>query len=55
MKVGFVHLGCSKNLIDTEATIGVLKKHKLEIVNDEEKADIIIVNTCGFIDSATLL
>ena len=52
MKVGFVHLGCSKNLIDTEATIGVLKKHKLEIVNDEEKADIIIVNTCGFIDSA---
>ncbi len=52
MKVGFVHLGCSKNLIDTEATIGVLKSHKLEIVNDEEKADIIIVNTCGFIDSA---
>lgn len=52
MKVGFVHLGCSKNLIDTEATIGLFKKHKFEIVNDETKADIIVINTCGFIDSA---
>lgn len=52
MKVGFVHLGCSKNLIDTEATIGLFKKHKFEIVNDETKADMIIINTCGFIDSA---
>ncbi len=52
MKVGFVHLGCSKNLIDTEATIGLFKKHKHEIVNDEEKAEVIVINTCGFIDSA---
>lgn len=52
MKVGFVHLGCSKNLIDTEATIGLFKKHQFEIVNDETKAEIIVVNTCGFIDSA---
>lgn len=52
MKVGFVHLGCSKNLIDTEATIGVFKKHEFEIVNDAKKADIIVINTCGFIDSA---
>lgn len=52
MKVGFVHLGCSKNLIDTEATIGMFKKHKFEIINDETKAEIIIINTCGFIDSA---
>ena len=52
MKVGFVHLGCSKNLIDTEVTIGVFKKHEFEIVNDETKADIIVINTCGFIDSA---
>lgn len=52
MKVGFVHLGCSKNLIDTEATIGIFKKHKFEIVNDAIKADIIVINTCGFIDSA---
>ena len=52
MKVGFVHLGCSKNLIDTEATIGIFKKNKYEIVNDETKADIIVINTCGFIDTA---
>ena len=52
MKVGFVHLGCSKNLIDTEATIGLFKNHKYEIINDETKADIIVINTCGFIDSA---
>ena len=52
MKVGFVHLGCSKNLIDTEATIGQFKKNNFEIINDETKADIIVINTCGFIDSA---
>lgn len=52
MKVGFVHLGCSKNLIDTEATIGIFKKNNFEIVNNEAKADIIVINTCGFIDSA---
>lgn len=52
VKVGFVSLGCSKNLIDTEATIGLFKKNKFEIVNDETKADIIVINTCGFIDSA---
>lgn len=52
MKVGFVSLGCSKNLIDTEATIGLFKKNRFEIMNDETKADIIVINTCGFIDSA---
>ena len=52
MNVGFVHLGCSKNLIDTETTIGKFKSNNYTIVNDEEKADIIVVNTCGFIDSA---
>ena len=52
MKVGFISLGCSKNLIDTEATIGLFKKNKFEVVNDETKADIIVINTCGFIDSA---
>lgn len=52
MKVGFVHLGCSKNLIDTEATIGLFKKKKFEIVNMPQKADIIVINTCGFIDTA---
>ncbi len=52
MNVGFISLGCSKNLIDTEITIGKFKEHKFNIVNDENKADIIIINTCGFIDSA---
>lgn len=52
MKVGFVSLGCSKNLIDTEMTIGLFKRNNFEIVNDVEKAEIIIVNTCGFIESA---
>lgn len=52
MKVGFVSLGCSKNLIDTEATIGLFQKNRFEIVNDETKAEIIVINTCGFIDSA---
>lgn len=52
MKVGFVSLGCSKNLIDTEIVIGHFKSHNSEIVNNPEKADIIIINTCGFIESA---
>ena len=52
MKVGFVSLGCSKNLIDTENTIGIFKEHNYTIVNNEKEAEMIIINTCGFIDSA---
>ena len=52
MNVGFVSLGCSKNLLDTEMTIGLFKNNKFNIVNDPSKADIIVVNTCGFIQSA---
>ena len=52
MDVGFISLGCSKNLIDTEIIIGKFKSHNYNIVTDEEKADMIIINTCGFIDSA---
>lgn len=52
MKVGFISLGCSKNLIDTEMGIAVFKKHDFEIVSNPEDADIIVVNTCGFIESA---
>lgn len=52
MKVGFGSLGCSKNLIDTEIAIGILKEHGMEIVNNPEDAEMIIVNTCGFIDPA---
>jgi len=52
MKVGFVSLGCSKNLIDTEMCIGLFSKNNFSIVRDSKKADIIVINTCGFIESA---
>lgn len=52
MKVGFVSLGCSKNLVDTEMTIGIFKANNHEIVNKVEEAEIIVINTCGFIESA---
>ncbi len=52
MKVGFVSLGCSKNLVDTEMAIGLFKNNNFEIINDVEKSEIIVINTCGFIESA---
>lgn len=52
MNVGFVSLGCSKNLLDTEMTIGLFRNNNFNIVNDPASADIIVVNTCGFIESA---
>mgnify|MGYP005796263211 CR=1 FL=1 len=52
MKVGFVSLGCSKNLVDTEMMIGLFKKNNYEIVNNPKEAEIIVINTCGFIESA---
>lgn len=52
MKVGFVSLGCSKNLVDTEMMIGLFKRNKYEIVNNPEEAEIIVINTCGFIEPA---
>ncbi len=52
MKIGFISLGCSKNLVDTEMMIGLLEKGKIEIVNDPKEAEIIVINTCGFIETA---
>ena len=52
MKIGFVSLGCSKNLVDTEKTIGIFKANNYEIVNSPEEADAIVINTCGFIEAA---
>lgn len=52
MKVGFISLGCSKNLIDTEVLIGEFKRNNFQIVNEEKDAEIIVINTCGFIESA---
>ena len=51
-KVGFVSLGCSKNLVDTEVMLRNLYEAGFEITPDETEAEIIIVNTCGFIESA---
>ena len=51
-KIGFISLGCSKNLIDTEVMLGILKDHHMEITEDLDESDIIIVNTCTFIEQA---
>src|SRR5882762_4056474 len=51
-KVGFVSLGCPKNLVDSEVMMGLLEGAEHEITPNKEEADIIIVNTCGFIDAA---
>jgi ribosomal protein S12 methylthiotransferase len=52
MNVGFVSLGCSKNLVDTEMMIGIFRNNDFKIVNDPKEADIIVINTCGFIGPA---
>lgn len=52
MKVGFVSLGCAKNLIDSENMMAMLKEEGHEIVGSPKEAEAIIVNTCGFIVSA---
>ena len=52
MKIGFISLGCSKNLVVTEEMIGLFKKSNYEIVNDVNEADMLLINTCGFIESA---
>lgn len=51
-KVGFVSLGCPKNLVDSEVMMGQLKNAGYEITNDSREADTLVVNTCGFIESA---
>ena len=52
MKAGFISLGCSKNLVDTEVMLGIIQQNGIELVNDPAEADILIVNTCAFIESA---
>ena len=51
-KICMISLGCAKNLVDSEILIGGLKQEKYEIVQESDAADILIVNTCGFLDSA---
>jgi ribosomal protein S12 methylthiotransferase len=52
MKVGFISLGCPKNLVDSEVMMGQLKQAGYEITGDASEADTVVVNTCGFIESA---
>lgn len=51
-KVGFVSLGCPKNLVDSEVMLGTLSRQGYSITAHKEDADVIVVNTCGFIDTA---
>ena len=51
-KIALISLGCAKNLVDSENILGLLLKNHYEIVNNKEEADIIIINTCGFIEAS---
>lgn len=52
IKVGMVSLGCAKNLVDAEIMLGDIVAHGMEVTENAEEADVVIVNTCAFIDSA---
>ena len=52
MKLLFVSLGCDKNLVDTEVMLGILSKGGFEFTDNEAEADVIVVNTCCFINDA---
>src|SRR5215813_8690586 len=52
MKVGFVSLGCPKNLVDGEVMLGIAQQAGHEITPDAQDADVLVVNTCAFIDNA---
>src|SRR5271157_4326108 len=52
VKVGFVSLGCPKNLVDSEVMMGLLARGGAELTTRAEDADVIVVNTCSFIESA---
>src|SRR6476619_452268 len=51
-KVGMISLGCAKNLVDAEIMLGSVLQHGMEITSDAAEADVLVVNTCAFIDSA---
>ena len=51
-KVGMLSLGCPKNLVDSEVMMGMLARQGYELTTDSAAADVLVVNTCGFIDSA---
>ena len=51
-KVALISLGCAKNLVDSENILGLLLKNHYQIVSSKEEADILIINTCGFIEAS---
>jgi ribosomal protein S12 methylthiotransferase len=51
-RIGFVSLGCPKNLVDSEVMMGQLKERGYELTTEREAADVMVVNTCGFIQTA---
>ncbi|MCI5481456.1 MAG: 30S ribosomal protein S12 methylthiotransferase RimO, partial [Lachnospiraceae bacterium] len=52
MKLLFISLGCDKNLVDSESMIGILEKRGYTFTDDEEEAEVIVINTCCFINDA---
>src|SRR5450759_77028 len=51
-KIGMISLGCAKNLVDAEIMLGSVLQHGMEITASAEDADVLVINTCAFIDSA---
>src|SRR6266513_1791257 len=51
-KIGMISLGCAKNLVDAEVMLGSVLQHGMEITSRPENADVLVINTCAFIDSA---
>src|SRR5438876_2849050 len=52
MKIGLISLGCPKNLVDSEVMLGLAQRAGHELTSDAASADVLVVNTCAFIDSA---
>ena len=52
MKIGFISLGCPKNLVDSEVMLGLARQAGHTLTTDAADADVLVVNTCAFIDSA---
>ena len=52
LRVGLISLGCAKNLVDAEVMLGALLRDGMELTNDAARADVLLVNTCAFIDAA---
>jgi len=52
LKVGLISLGCPKNLVDSEVMLGLAQQAGHELTQDASQADVLVVNTCAFIDSA---